>query len=90
MYRVKFSTEAELDVKKLNRQSPANIKKLAKLIKELQEHPRTGTGQIEKLKHYQEETWSRRLSGEHRLVYRIYDEIVEVLVLSTFGHYNDK
>lgn len=90
MYRVKFSTEAELDVKKLNRQSPANIKKLAKLIKELQEHPRTGTGQIEKLKQYQDETWSRRLSGEHRLVYRIYDEIVEVLVLSTFGHYNDK
>ena len=24
---------------------------------------------------------------EHRLVYKIYDEVVEVLVLSTFGHY---
>lgn len=24
---------------------------------------------------------------EHRIVYRIYDNIVEVLVLSVFGHY---
>jgi toxin YoeB len=90
MYRVKFSPQAEEDVKRLNRQSPSNIKKLTKLIKELQEHPRMGTGQVERLKHYEEETWSRRLSGEHRLIYRIYDEVVEVLVLSTFGHYNDK
>ena len=54
---------------------------------ELQEHPRTGTGQIEQLKYYEEETWSRRINKEHRLVYRIYDDIVEVLVLSTYGHY---
>ena len=90
MYRIKFSPQAEEDLKRLNRQAPSNIKKLTKLIKELQEHPRMGTGQVERLKHYEEETWSRRLSGEHRLIYRIYDEVVEVLVLSTFGHYNDK
>ena len=54
---------------------------------ELQEHPRTGTGQVEPLKYYKEETWSRRINREHRLVYRIHDDIVEVLVLSTYGHY---
>ena len=56
-------------------------------MEELQEHPRTGTGQVEKLKFYAEETWSRRINREHRLVYRIYEDIVEVLVLSTYGHY---
>jgi toxin YoeB len=90
MYRIKLLPQAEEDVKRLNRQAPSNIKKLTKLIKELQEHPRMRNRQVKRLKHYKEETWSRRLSGEHRLIYRIYDEIVEVLVLSTFGHYNDK
>ena len=28
-----------------------------------------------------------RMTHEHRLVYRIYDEVIEVLVLSAFGHY---
>ena len=65
------------------------MKKLAKLLEEIKEHPRYGTGQVEQLKHYQEETWSRRITREHRLVYRIHDDIVEVLVLSVFGHYSD-
>ncbi|MCQ2196499.1 MAG: Txe/YoeB family addiction module toxin [Bacteroidaceae bacterium] len=51
------------------------------------EHPRTGTGQCEQLRHYKEETWSRRITREHRLVYQINDDVVEVLVISTFGHY---
>ncbi|MCQ2172268.1 MAG: type II toxin-antitoxin system YoeB family toxin [Bacteroidales bacterium] len=31
--------------------------------------------------------YSRRITSEHRLVYKIYDDVVEVLVLSAFGHY---
>ena len=31
--------------------------------------------------------YSRRITHEHRLVYRIYDEVIEVLVLSAFRHY---
>ena len=87
MYRVKFSNEAEEGIRKLSKRSPFALRKLEKLIAELREHPRTGTGQIERLKHYKEETWSRRITKEHRLVYRIKDDVVEVLVLSTFGHY---
>ena len=30
---------------------------------------------------------SKLLEEIHRLVYRIYDEVIEVLVLSAFGHY---
>ncbi|WP_229123623.1 type II toxin-antitoxin system YoeB family toxin [Bacteroides cellulosilyticus] len=39
------------------------------------------------LKHYKEETWSRRINDEHRLVYRIKEDVVIVLVLSVYGHY---
>ena len=54
---------------------------------ELRQHPSTGTGQVEMLKHYKEETWSRRINDEHRLVYRIKDDMVVVLILSVYGHY---
>ena len=33
------------------------------------------------------DVYSRRITHELRLVYRIYDEVLEVLVLSAFGHY---
>ena len=36
---------------------------------------------------YDGNVYSRRITHEHRLVYRIYDEVIEVLVLSAFGHY---
>ncbi|MEG2243359.1 MAG: Txe/YoeB family addiction module toxin [Muribaculaceae bacterium] len=87
MYRLKFTEDANASIKKLNKKVPNATKKLAQLLLELQEHPRTGTGQVEQLKHFSEETWSRRITKEHRLVYRINDDVVEVLVVSAYGHY---
>lgn len=87
MYTIRFNSEAEKDLVLLQKRAPSALPKLAKLLDELKEHPRTGTGQCEQLRHYKEETWSRRITREHRLVYRIYDDIVEVLVVSAFGHY---
>lgn len=87
MYTIRFTLDAQKQLAVLARKSPQVIKKLTALLEELREHPRSGTGQIEQLKHYEVETWSRRLNREHRLVYRINDDIVEVLVISVFGHY---
>lgn len=87
MYKLIFSERAKSDLAKLKKNEPNTFKKASKLLAELQEHPQTGTGQVERLKYYEEETWSRRLSREHRLIYRIHDEHVEVLILSAFGHY---
>ncbi|MBR3303530.1 MAG: Txe/YoeB family addiction module toxin [Bacteroidales bacterium] len=87
MYTIVFSEEAKKDLKALQKRAPQALSKLAKLIDELKEHPRTGTGQVEVLKGYDGSVYSRRITKEHRLVYRIYDDIVEVLILSTFGHY---
>ena len=89
MYRIVFTENARRDLQSLQKKAPQAIKKLKSLLLEVQEHPRKGTGQVELLKYYSEETWSRRITKEHRLVYRIYDDVVEVLVLSAFGHYNN-
>ena len=37
-------------------------KKLVTLLFELKEHPTSGTGQVEQLKHYEIPTYSRRLN----------------------------
>ena len=87
MYRIVFSETARKDLKELNRKAPHAVKKLSKLLEEIQEHPRIGTGQVEPLKGYDGTVYSRRITQEHRLVYRIYDEVIDVLVLSAFGHY---
>jgi len=67
------------------------IKKIAKMLLELQEHPRTGTGQVEHLKHFvYPETWSRRINKKYRMIYEIHDREVYVSVVSLRSHYGDK
>ncbi len=87
MYNIVFSEDAKKDLKELHKSAPLAIPKLSKLLDEVREHPRTGTGQVEQLKGYDGTVYSRRITREHRLVYKIYDDIVEVLILATFGHY---
>ena len=66
------------------------LKKLNKLLTELEEHPTTGTGQVEQLKGNKSGLWSRRFTGKHRLIYSVNDTEIKVLVISTYGHYEDK
>jgi toxin YoeB len=87
MYRLVFTDDATKGLAMLQKKAPEAIKKLTALLNEMKEHPTTGTGKIEKLKHYQEETWSRRINREHRIVYRVHEDEVEVLILSVYGHY---
>ena len=87
MYQIVFSDDAKKDLKELYRKAPWAVAKLSRLLEEIREHPRTGTGQVEQLRGYDGNIYSRRITREHRLVYRIYEDIVEVLVLSAFGHY---
>lgn len=87
MYRIEFTPNAQKDLVLLQKKAPESLPKLKKLLAEIAEHPRSGTGQVERLKHFTDETWSRRITKEHRIVYSIHDEVVKVLVLSVFGHY---
>ncbi|ODS80419.1 MAG: addiction module toxin YoeB [Cytophagaceae bacterium SCN 52-12] len=90
-YILAFTDQSKRDIQRIKKSgNKALYKKLVALLEELEEHPVTGTGKPELLRHYQEPTWSRRISGEHRLVYRIKAMTVTVLVLSAWGHYDDK
>jgi toxin YoeB len=47
------------------------VEKINDLIKEIKREPFKGTGKPEPLKGNLAGYWSRRISGEHRLIYRI-------------------
>jgi toxin YoeB len=61
------------------------------LFTEIVEHPRTGTGQAEQLKYFEDrEIWSRRIDAKHRLIYEIKETELIVLAISAYGHYEAK
>ena len=90
MYNVDFTLEARIDLAELEKSEPKLFAKVNSFVKELKEHPKTGTGHPEQLKGQPEGRWSRRISKKHRLIYRIFETDVLVLVLSSYGHYDDK
>ena len=89
-YKVELKETAQVDLVKLLHSEPRAYAKALALIGELYEHPKTGTGKPEPLKGKPEGRWSRRITSKHRLVYQIIDKQVIVLVLTAYGHYDDK
>lgn len=89
-YDVRVKEQAQLDLKRLSMNEPKAYRKALQLIGELYDTPETGTGHPEPLRGDRAGQWSRRISGKHRLVYSIYETEVVVLVLTAYGHYEDK
>ena len=65
MYTIIFSEDAKKDLKALSKKAPQALPKLSKLLEEIKVHPRTGTGQVEALKGYDGNVYSRRITKEH-------------------------
>ncbi|MEZ5743829.1 MAG: Txe/YoeB family addiction module toxin [Sphingomonadaceae bacterium] len=67
----------------------ATYRKLTKLIEECSRSPFTGTGKPEPLRRNLRGWWSRRITDEHRLVYRVVgsgdNQALEILQCR--GHY---
>lgn len=55
------------------------IRKINELIKGIQRDPFAGTGKPEPLKHNLQGCWSRRIDQEHRIVYRIRNNSIEII-----------
>ncbi|MGV0921133.1 type II toxin-antitoxin system YoeB family toxin [Empedobacter falsenii] len=53
-------------------------------------HPEKGTGHPKPLGGNRVGEWSRKITDKHRLIYTIDNDQVIVLVISAYGHYDDK
>ena len=59
--------------------------RIVKLAQDIQRDPFAGLGKPEPLKHDLAGLWSRRITDEHRLVYKVTDE--EIVIVSCRFHY---
>ncbi len=85
--QVKFTKNALKDLKYWKKiKNEAVLKRIRELIESIKETPYTGIGNPEPLKHELTGSYSRRINREHRLVYRVYDNFIEVSSLRF--HYN--
>jgi toxin YoeB len=75
---ISFSKDAWAEYRYWQTQDKKFLKKLNALIDEVTRTPFEGTGKPELLKHELAGWWSRRISDEHRLVYRIKDGALEI------------
>ena len=68
-------------------QDKKTLKRVNQLIQDSQRNGYSGIGKPEPLKGEFSGFWSRRIDDTNRLVYRINDDVLEIL--SCKGHYDD-
>ena len=57
------------------------LKRIRQLLEAIQQNPFTGIGKPESLKHNLAGKWSRRINQEHRLIYKLENNIITVYSL---------
>ena len=57
------------------------VQRINQLIRDIQRMPFTGKGKPEPLKHALAGYWSRRITDEHRIVYKVDDDAVFIAQL---------
>ncbi len=57
------------------------LKRINQLIKDIQKNKNEGIGKPEPLKHNLSGYWSRRITSEHRLVYKLVDDKIFIAQL---------
>ena len=90
MYTVTITQEANTDLARLKKNEPQAYKKAVQLIEELYTNPTTGLGKPEILRYGYNGLYSRRITQKHRLIYRVDNNSITVLIISAYGHYSDK
>ena len=86
MKTVQFEEAAYSDFINWASEDKAIFKKITDLIKDIDRNGvNIGIGKPEPLKHNLAGYWSRRITDEHRLVYKIENEII--VIVQCKGHY---
>lgn len=59
--------------------------RIGDLIRDILKNPFEGIGKPEALKHQFKGFWSRRITREHRLIYKVTD--TSIIIISCYSHY---
>jgi toxin YoeB len=90
-YTLKISSKARKELQlHYTSGNKSDIRKIEQIFLELSNTPYKGTGNPEPLKYKMSGYWSRRINKKDRIIYKVYEDKVVVLVVSAIGHYGDK
>lgn len=76
-----FADEAWEDYLYWQKHDKRMVERINKLIGETQRDPFAGVGKPEPLKHALSGFWSRRINDEHRMVYRVEGDALQIAQL---------
>lgn len=76
-----FADEAWEDYLYWQKPDRKMVERINTLIREVQREPFSGIGKPEPLKHALSGFWSRRITDEHRMVYRVDETALEIAQL---------
>jgi toxin YoeB len=79
--KILFSNQSWQDYLHWQETDKKTVKKINELIKDIARSPFQGLGKPETLKHALSGFWSRRISHEHRIVYRVEGDVIELAQL---------
>jgi toxin YoeB len=82
-----WSDEAWEDYLYWQTQDKKTLKKINKLIKDIERTPFDGIGKPEPLKYHYQGCWSRRIDEYNRLVYLVENDTIEILICRS--HYDN-
>lgn len=85
MRRIAFLPEAFEHFDLWSRENKKIHTRIIELIRDIGRDPFSGIGKPEPLKHKLKGLWSRRITDEHRLVYKVSND--EILIYSCKYHY---
>ena len=83
--KLTFSTQAWDDYLYWQKTDKKVLKRVNLIIKDIVRSPHDGIGKPESLKHALSGYWSRRISDEHRIVYKVMDD--QILIAQLKYHY---
>lgn len=90
-YTVEISSKARKELQYHYKSgNKSDIRKIEQIFLELSETPYKGTGNPEPLKYHFSGYWSRRINRKDRIIYKVFEDRVVVLVVSAIGHYGDQ
>lgn len=80
-----FTENAWEDYVSWQQEDKKTLKRINRLIEDINRHPFEGLGKPEPLKYQYSGAWSRRITDEHRLIYMVEDN--QIIFLSFRNHY---
>ncbi|MEL6580398.1 MAG: Txe/YoeB family addiction module toxin [Cyanobacteria bacterium J06621_12] len=83
--KVVFATSALKDYRELEQKDIKIFKRINRLLQDIKKTPFSGIGKPEPLKHKWTGYWSRRITQEHRLVYKVSED--KIFIAQCKFHY---